>query len=43
MLASGGEVFLYLSVLNLVLGVVGARGQTQLRSLFAYSSISHMG
>lgn len=31
------------SILNLFFGVFGAMGQTQLRSLFAYSSIAHIG
>jgi NADH:ubiquinone oxidoreductase subunit 2 (subunit N) len=30
-------------VLNLFFGVLGAMGQSQLRSLFAYSSIAHIG
>lgn len=32
-----------ISCLNLFFGVFGAIGQTQLRSLFAYSSITHIG
>lgn len=35
--------FIFVALLNLFFGRVGALGQTQLRPLFAYSSISHMG
>lgn len=38
-----GSVFLVVAVINLFFGVFGAMGQTQLRALLAYSSISHMG
>ena len=35
--------FILIAIINLFFGRIGALGQTQLRSLFAYSSISHMG
>lgn len=37
------QIMLLFALVNLFFGVFGALGQTQLRSLFAYSSISHMG
>lgn len=33
----------YIGVVNLFFGVFGALGQTQFRSLMAYSSIAHIG
>lgn len=35
--------FVLIALMNLFFGRIGALGQTQLRSLFAYSSISHIG
>lgn len=37
------DILIFFSVLNLFFGVLGAIGQSQLRSLFAYSSIAHIG
>jgi len=38
-----GGLLVVIGLLNLWFGVLGALGQSQLRSLFAYSSISHIG
>jgi NADH:ubiquinone oxidoreductase subunit 2 (subunit N) len=46
MMAATTRKLLFFSVIacaNLFFGVFGAIGQTQLRSLFAYSSITHIG
>ena len=37
------EIFFCLGAVNLLFGAVGGLSQTQLRPLFAYSSISHIG
>lgn len=37
------RIFFFIGALNLLFGAFGGLAQTQLRPLFAYSSISHMG
>jgi len=35
--------FILVGIINLVFGVVGALGHVQLRGVFSYASIAHMG
>lgn len=41
--ASFGVVFMILGTLNMVIGNLGALRQTEIKRMFAFSSISHMG